>query len=208
MSRHCKINVRCVNPCNRLISADLLDYVDTDADLSNVYRLTQSYGAQQHDPVSCYAFTYQDGVSLSVNSVSSYVEANRFLAKPECPLRDESCPRVHSTCEVKERTQMDSDTLIGAHTLVEEKCSIKRSVIGKNCKISSMSKIFNCIIMDNVRVSGKCSLQGCVICCDVTIQEECDLKDCLIGANREIKSGSKLSKELLGDSSAAMMEFE
>jgi len=196
-----------ININNENQKKNIFDYVRTDDESDNVFRMTQSFQGKQQGQISCYAFIYNEGVSLSVNSVSSYVEANRFMAKPECPLRDDSS-RVHSSCEVKERSQMDGDTLIGAHTVVDEKCSIKRSVIGRNCKISSMSKIFNCVLMDNVRVMGKCNLQGCVICSDVTVEEGCDLKDCLIGANREIPSGSKLSRELLGDSSAAMMEFE
>lgn len=187
------------------LHTDIFDYINSDDDLDNVYRMTQS--KQDDSSISCYAYIYDQGVSLSINSVSSYVEANRFMSKPDCPLRDDAT-RVHPSCEVKERSQMDGDTLIGANTVVEEKCSIKRSVIGRNCKISSMSKIFNCILMDNVTIQGRCSLQGNVVCSDVTVEEGCELKDCLIGANRVIPAGSKLSRELLGDSSAAMMEFE
>ena len=39
--------------------------------------------------------------------------------------------------------------MIGRSTKVEERASIKRSVIGKHCVIGKMDKIVGCVILDH-----------------------------------------------------------
>ena len=39
--------------------------------------------------------------------------------------------------------------MIGRSTRVEERASIKRSVIGKHCVIGKMTKIVGCVILDH-----------------------------------------------------------
>jgi translation initiation factor eIF-2B subunit gamma len=47
------------------------------------------------------------------------------------------------------------DSLVGEGTRVDERCSVKHSVIGAHCQIGKNVKIVNSILMDNVSLGDK-----------------------------------------------------
>jgi translation initiation factor eIF-2B subunit gamma len=47
------------------------------------------------------------------------------------------------------KAQISVDSSIGQSTRVEERASIKKSVIGKHCVIGKMTKIVGCVILDH-----------------------------------------------------------
>ena len=67
-----------------------------------------------------------------------------------------------------------------------DKCVIKRSVLGKNCKIGDKARITNSILMDNVTVEEGVVIQGSVVCADSTIHAKTEFKDCLIGYEQDL----------------------
>ena len=58
------------------------------------------------------------------------------------------------------RGQVGSDCLVADSAHLSDKCTIKTSIIGKNCIIEDRVRITSCIIMDNVTIKeGYC--QSC-----------------------------------------------
>ena len=47
------------------------------------------------------------------------------------------------------KAQISADSSIGQSTRVEERASIKKSVIGRHCVIGKMTKIVGCVILDH-----------------------------------------------------------
>lgn len=83
---------------------------------------------------------------MRANTIQTYSELNRRLAKAI----------FH---QAKNTTITDSkigqDSLIGDASRLDEKCSVKKSVIGAHCIIGKNVKIVNSIIMDNVVLEDK-----------------------------------------------------
>ncbi|KAF8039641.1 hypothetical protein BT93_B1999 [Corymbia citriodora subsp. variegata] len=99
--------------------------------------------------------------------------------------------------------KLGSKTTVGPHCMLGEgsqmgdKCSIKRSVIGRHCRIGSNVKIFNSIVMNHVTIGDGCSIHGSVICSNVQLQERVVLKDCQVGAGFVVIAGGEYKGESL-----------
>uniref|UniRef100_A0A0A8XPJ5 Pco144592a n=1 Tax=Arundo donax TaxID=35708 RepID=A0A0A8XPJ5_ARUDO len=78
-----------------------------------------------------------------------------------------------------------------------DKCSVKRSVIGRRCRIGSNVKIVNSVIMNHVVIEDGCHIQCSVICNNVQLQERAVLKDCQVGAGYVVTAGSEHKAESL-----------
>jgi len=95
------------------------------------------------------------------------------------------------------------DCVVGAGTKIGEKCSIKKSVIGRHCHIEDKVKIINSVIMNHVTISAgyehlfllllrpsvvtrsfvfhRCTVNGSIICNNVHMKPGCTIKDSQIG---------------------------
>ncbi|KAL6602723.1 hypothetical protein ACP70R_043084 [Stipagrostis hirtigluma subsp. patula] len=78
-----------------------------------------------------------------------------------------------------------------------DKCSVKRSVIGRHCRIGSNVKIVNSVVMNHVVIEDGCHIQGSVVCNNVQLQERAILKDCQVGAGYIVTGGSEHKAESL-----------
>ncbi|KAI7734226.1 hypothetical protein M8C21_004543 [Ambrosia artemisiifolia] len=78
-----------------------------------------------------------------------------------------------------------------------DKCSVKRSVIGRHCRIGSNVKIVNSVIMNHVTIGDGCSIQGSIISSNVQVQERAVLRDCQIGAGYAVTAGKEHKGEVL-----------
>ncbi|KAK2629224.1 hypothetical protein QTJ16_000044 [Diplocarpon rosae] len=93
------------------------------------------------------------------------------------------------------------DCLLAENVTVEEKCSIKESVIGANCQIKSGAKLTRCLLMDGVVVGKGCKLTGCILGKRAEIGEESVLQDCevqenlLVDPQTEDKNNKLMSSE-------------
>lgn len=50
---------------------------------------------------------------------------------------------------IDQKAQISGDSMIGLSTRVDERASIKRSVVGKHCVIGKMTKIVGCVLLDH-----------------------------------------------------------
>lgn len=120
---------------------------------------------------------------LRVNNWLAYCEANRFLLTKHRsaggrPVRDE-------------KVQSHVDGLVGVNSTVGKGASIKRTVIGGNCKIEDKVKMVNCILQDNVTVGEGVCLENTIVCHDAVIGLGAKIKDCIVGPRQKVASHSK-----------------
>uniref|UniRef100_A0A8B9LZP7 Translation initiation factor eIF2B subunit gamma n=1 Tax=Astyanax mexicanus TaxID=7994 RepID=A0A8B9LZP7_ASTMX len=130
----------------------------------------------------CYAHIMQEGTCYRVNTLTSYVEANRVAPK----LFEEAA--VHPSAVISERSQVGGDSIIGASCHIADKTSIKRSTIGASTIVKEKVKITNSIIMNSVTIEEGCNIQGSVICNNAVIGRGADIKYCLVGSGQRIEA--------------------
>ncbi|XP_070564371.1 translation initiation factor eIF2B subunit gamma-like isoform X2 [Ptychodera flava] len=154
--------------------------------------------------IRCYAHVVEDGFCIRANTLAAYVDANRnmpgyWASNPDVNL-------IHSAANVKNKSQVGHDCMIGEGSSVSDKVSIKKSIIGKHCNIGDKVKISSSVVMDHVTIAEGCTIHGSVICSDSHINEHCDIKDSLVGSSQTIDAKSKFNTEVIVDSDR-MMEF-
>ncbi|XP_069769182.1 translation initiation factor eIF2B subunit gamma-like, partial [Narcine bancroftii] len=176
---------------------DIFSYVKED-DLLNLAR-EKSFWNDHHgdmcDPyhgtkLRCYVHIMEGGMCYRVNSLPSYIEANRQAPKFLSALSQEET-LIHPWAQITDTYMVGADCMIGSFTEVAEKSSIKRSIIGASCTIKEKVKITNSVIMDYVIIEEGCCIQGSVICSRAVIEKGADLKDCLLGSGQRIDAKCK-----------------
>jgi len=165
--------------------------INDNSDLFATARLL-SPGNRAPPKVSCTAICYRQGFTARANTVWSYSEINKVLAKAN-PLS------VPTGSEINPKTQVGADSLVGTSTTIDERCSIKRSVIGNHVKIGKNCKISNSIIMDYVNIEDgyfytnhSVKLDSCIICQYAKVLTKSELKDCEVSGKFVVEKESKL----------------
>ena len=77
---------------------------------------------------------------------------------------------VHETVQMGSKTTVASACMIGRGSSLGDKCSVKRSVLGSNCRLGANVKIINSVLMDGVIVDDGCHVQNSLICCGAHLQ--------------------------------------
>ncbi|EMS55478.1 Translation initiation factor eIF-2B subunit gamma [Triticum urartu] len=93
--------------------------------------------------------------------------------------------------------QVGPQCMLAEGSQLGDKCGVKRSVIGRHCRIGSNVKIVNSVVMNHVVIEDGCHIQGSVICNNVQLQERAVLKDCQVGAGYTVTTGSDHKSESL-----------
>ncbi|KAI3746448.1 hypothetical protein L6452_08882 [Arctium lappa] len=104
---------------------------------------------------------------------------------------------IHPSAVLGSKTTVGPQCMLGEGSQMGDKCSVKRSVIGRHCRIGSNVKVVNSVIMNHVTIGDGCSIQGSVISSNVQLQERAVLKDCQIGAGFVVTAGSEYKGESL-----------
>ncbi|KAJ7262277.1 UDP-3-O-glucosamine N-acyltransferase [Mycena haematopus] len=113
---------------------------------------------------------HQHGIAARVNNVHTFMEMNRHIS---------------------------SDTIIGDSTKVDERTSIKKSVIGRHCTIGKMAKIVGCVLLDHCVVEDGAKLDGCVLGKNTKVGAKAELVRCVTQAGYEIDPGENVKNEKL-----------
>ena len=93
------------------------------------------------------------------------------------------------------RAQITADCLIGDNNKINEKTSIKKTIIGSNCTISEKVRLENCLIMDNVAINELCVIKNSIICNNVVILQKSSLTNCIVASNEQIDESTILTNE-------------
>lgn len=127
-------------------------------------------------------------ISLQLAKLPSVEEVGVEPASPFAHTRKVAYPEG-----VKPRTTITrQDSLVADNVTVEEKTSIKESVIGANCQIREGAKLSQCLLMDGVVVGKGCKLTRCILGKRCEIGENSVLTDCEVQENLLVEAKSEL----------------
>lgn len=136
-----------------------------------------------------------------LNSVQAFCDINRDVVGEAGHLSGYSFSAqnniVHSSAQLGSKTTVGQQCMLDEGSILGDKCSVKRSVIGRHCRIGSNVKIVNSVVMNHVTIEDGCFIQGSVICNNVHIQDRVILKDCQVGAGYILTTGSEYKSESL-----------
>lgn len=130
-----------------------------ESDQEDSINTTFKVGLNLHDPGA--------GFTNRANTLAAYLEANRhvFQSTIRCfPYTNNTSKFLSSTtwtlpsdpenrALIDQKVVISADSMVGGSTRIEERSSVKRSVIGKHCHIGKMVKITGCVILDHCVIS-------------------------------------------------------
>jgi translation initiation factor eIF-2B subunit gamma len=83
---------------------------------------------------------------------------------------------------VGERTNVSSDSLVGAKCTAGDKASVKKSCVGDAVLLGAGVKLNGCVIAGNSTIGNDANLSACVVCSGASIGTGSILKDCRVDA--------------------------
>ncbi|KAG9316531.1 UDP-3-O-glucosamine N-acyltransferase [Chiua virens] len=136
----------------------------------------------------------KDGYCVRTNNLPTYLEANRhFMNDTSYTLP--ANPQKRAFIDAK--ASISSDSTIGDFTKVDEKTSIKKSVVGKHCVIGKMVKIAGCVLLDHCIVSDGAKLEGCILGRNTKVGSKAELVRCVTQGGYEVKENENYRNEKL-----------
>uniref|UniRef100_A0A1D1YKE7 Translation initiation factor eIF2B subunit gamma n=1 Tax=Anthurium amnicola TaxID=1678845 RepID=A0A1D1YKE7_9ARAE len=138
---------------------------------------------------------------VRLNSIQAFSDINRDVIGEASHILGYSFSAqnniIHPSVKHGAKTTVGQHCMIAEGSQMGDKCNVKRSVIGRHCRIGSNVKIVNSVVMDHVSIEDGCTVQGSVICSNVQMQEGCALRDCQVGAAYVVAAGSEHKGESL-----------
>lgn len=136
-----------------------------------------------------------------LNSLQEFYDINRDIIGDASHLSGYSFSAqnniIHPSAVLGSKTTVGPQCMLGEGSQMGDKCSVKRSVIGRHCRIGSNVKVVNSVVMNHVTIGDGCSIQGSVVCSNVQLQERAVLRDCQVGAGFVVTAGSEYKGESL-----------
>ncbi|KAJ6844267.1 translation initiation factor eIF-2B subunit gamma isoform X2 [Iris pallida] len=136
-----------------------------------------------------------------LNSIQAFNDINRDVVGEASHLSGYTFSAqnniVHPSAELGSKTTVGPQCMLAEGSKLGDKCSVKRSVIGRHCRIGSNVKIVNSVVMNHVTIEDGSLVQGSIVCSNVQLQERVVLKDCQVGAGYVVTSGSEHKSESL-----------
>ena len=141
----------------------------------------------------CYAFIQETGSCYRANTLHSFCELNRQMARLWPAVAPNREPvNFHPTANIRPRAQVGSECLVGEGTTVSDKTTLKNSILGAGCLVEEKVRLTNCIMMDNVTVKEGCNLIGSIVCDGATVPEGCEIKDCIVAKGYTFATGGNI----------------
>ncbi|CAI9106049.1 OLC1v1005107C3 [Oldenlandia corymbosa var. corymbosa] len=149
----------------------------------------------------CVYIASKTNYCVRLNSIQSFCDINRDVIGDASHLSGCSFSAqnniIHPSAVLGSKTTVGPQCMLGEGSQMGDKCSVKKSVIGRHCRIGSNVKIVNSVVMNHVTIGDGCSIQGAVICSNVQLQDRVVLKDCQVGAGFVVTAGSEYKGESL-----------
>lgn len=128
-------------------------------------------------------------VTLQLARLPSIEEAGPEGASPFAHPRKVANPEG-----VKSRTTISkADSLVADHVTVEEKTSIKETVVGAQCQLKEGAKLLQCVVMDGAVIGKGCKLTRCILGRRCVIGDGSVLTDCEVQENLLVEGRSESS---------------
>ncbi|KAJ7078945.1 UDP-3-O-glucosamine N-acyltransferase [Mycena belliarum] len=136
----------------------------------------------------------EHGVAARINNIHTFMEMNRhFLATATYSLPTDPQERAL----IDQKSQISNDTIIGDSTRVDERTTIKKSVIGRHCTIGKMVKIVGCVLLDHCIVEDGAKLDGSILGKNTKVGAKAELVRCVTQAGYEVAPGESVKNEKL-----------
>ncbi|KAG6333563.1 hypothetical protein ID866_5525 [Astraeus odoratus] len=135
-----------------------------------------------------------EGGCFRTNNLPAYLEANRHFIG-DVPYILPSDPQRRSLIDAK--ALISSDSMVGDFTRVDERATIKRSIIGKHCIISKTVKIVGCILLDHCVIAEGAKLEGSILGKNTTVGRMAELVRCVTQGGYEVKENESYQNEKL-----------
>ncbi|KAJ7733773.1 UDP-3-O-glucosamine N-acyltransferase [Mycena maculata] len=136
----------------------------------------------------------ENGIAARVNNIHTFMEVNRhFLSSATYSLPTDPTDRAL----IDQKAQISSDTVIGDSTRVDERTSIKKSVIGRHCIIGKMVKIVGCVLLDHCIVEDGAKLEGSILGKNTKVGAKAELVRCVTQPGYEVNTGESIKNEKL-----------
>lgn len=139
-----------------------------------------------------------------VDCLSSYLDVNRDVLLPELSCFDfidlKPADRgifVHHSVEICGKTQIGSNSVVAEGTKIGDKCSIKKSNVGKHCRIGNGVKVSNSVVMDYVTICDNVVVSNSVISSNAIIADGCQISACKVSPGFTSESNSYCNGENL-----------
>jgi len=154
-----------------------------------------SIGRETSSFIVCFGnHREDDGYCVRTNNLPAYLEANRhFINDTSYTLPLD--PQKRALIDAK--ASISSDSTIGDFTKVDEKTTIKKSVIGKHCIIGKMVKIVGCVLLDHCVVSDGAKLEGSILGRNTRVGSKAELVRCVTQGGYEVKENESYRNEKL-----------
>ncbi|KOS12767.1 hypothetical protein Malapachy_1398 [Malassezia pachydermatis] len=154
------------------------------------------------------------GFMARANTVPTYLECSRYLLRQAGPTaavlpapyplpitagcgtlpfeatKDEEGP-IHA------RAQLSADCLLGAGTRIDERATVKQSIVGRNCTIGKGARILRSVLMDGVVVGDNAKLESCIVGLHANIGERSQLKETDVGPQFAVAPNTESKNEKL-----------
>ncbi|KAF7321345.1 UDP-3-O-[3-hydroxymyristoyl] glucosamine N-acyltransferase [Mycena kentingensis (nom. inval.)] len=133
-------------------------------------------------------------VAARINNVHTFMEANRrVVAKATYALPTDPEDRAL----IDQKAQISTDTIVGVSTKVEERATIKKSVIGRHCTIGKNARVIGCVLFDHCVVEEGAKLDGCILGKNTKVGAKAELTRCITQAGYEVDAGESVKNEKL-----------
>ncbi|KAK1832769.1 putative translation initiation factor eIF-2B subunit gamma [Podospora conica] len=103
---------------------------------------------------------------------------------------------VHARAHVSE-----ADSLLADNVTVQQRASVKASVVGANCRILEGAKLAQCTLFEGVVVGKNCKLTRCILGDNSEIGDGCVLTDCEVQHNMLVEPKTEAKGERFMSSS-------
>lgn len=126
---------------------------------------------------------------VRTNNVPYYFGLNRMM------IRRQTVPAGITKDLISSKAIIGNDCIIGDMTQVDDRSNIKKSIIGRSCKIMKGVSITNSVVMDRVQIEDYARIDGCIISNDVIIQAKAKLSNCNVAVGYTVDSETVAKNE-------------
>ena len=77
---------------------------------------------------------------------------------------------MHESVQLGSKATVSAGCIVGKGSILGDRCSVKRSIIGSTCKLGTSVKIVGSIVMDNVIIEDNSHIQNSIICSESHLQ--------------------------------------
>ncbi|KHG06943.1 Translation initiation factor eIF-2B subunit gamma [Gossypium arboreum] len=144
----------------------------------------------------CVYIASSSSYCVRLNSIQAFMDINRDVTGDADHLLSPN-NIIGPSPKLGTKTTVGPNCRLGEGSEMGDKCQVKRSIIGRHCRIGSHVKVVNSVVMNHVTIGDGCIIQGSVICSNVQLQERVVLKDCQVGAGFVVTAGSEYKAESL-----------